>query len=98
MGVVGALVAVEVRAIAAIAVGSILGAEALVRRPGLDQRAVHGEVIVAHEALRLLVHGGEKNCCATSLLSSRSRFLEKTVWFHTASSMPRPTNQRNSRL
>ena len=39
-----------------------------------------------------------KNCCATALVSSRSRFFENTAWFHTASSMPRPTNQRNSRL
>jgi antirestriction protein ArdC len=29
---------------------------------------------------------------------SRSRFFEKTAWFHTASSMPSPTNQRKSRL
>ena len=60
MRVVGALGAVEVRAIAAIVVRSILGAEALVRGPGLDQGAVHGEVIVTHEALRLLVHRREK--------------------------------------
>jgi hypothetical protein len=60
MRVVGALLAVEVRAAAAIVVRSILGAEALVRRSGLDQRAVHGEVIVTHEALRLLVDRREK--------------------------------------
>ena len=29
---------------------------------------------------------------------SRSRFLLNTEWFHTVSSMDRPTNQRNSRL
>jgi len=29
---------------------------------------------------------------------SRSRFLLNTEWFHTVSSMARPTNQRNSRL
>jgi hypothetical protein len=63
MRVVGALLAVEVRTIAAIVVRSILGAEALVRRPRLDQRAVHGEVIVTHEALRLLVHRSEKLLC-----------------------------------
>jgi len=60
MRVVGALLAMEVRAIAAIGIGPILGAEALVRGPGLDQRAVDGEVIVRHESLRLLVHRREK--------------------------------------
>src|SRR6516225_6604706 len=30
--------------------------------------------------------------------SNRSRFLVKVVGAHTRSSMPRPTNQRNSRL
>ena len=39
-----------------------------------------------------------KNCCATSLFNSRSRFLLNTAWFHTASSISRPTNQRNSKL
>ena len=32
----------------------------LVRGPGLDQRAAHGEVLIAHEALRLPVHLREK--------------------------------------
>jgi hypothetical protein len=39
-----------------------------------------------------------RNCCATSEVSNRSRFFENTAWFHTASSIPRPTNQRNKRL
>ena len=107
MGIVRAFVAVEVRASAAIVVRSVLGAEALVRGPGLsphgrtpvrgdpdlDQRAVHGEVIVTHEALRLFVHGGKK------LL--RHLAVEQPVAVlgeDRASSMPRPTNQRNSRL
>ena len=33
-----------------------------------------------------------------SVVSRRSRFLVKTVGTHTASSTPRPTNQRKSRL
>ena len=60
MGVVGALLAVEVGTVAVAAIGTILGAEALMGRPGLDQRAVHGEVIVAHEPLRLLQNRGEE--------------------------------------
>ena len=39
-----------------------------------------------------------KNRWAISEFSKRSRFLENTAWFHTASSMPNPTNQRNNRL
>ncbi len=35
-----------------------------------------------------------KNCCATALLSNRLRFFENIEWCHTASSMPRPTNQQ----
>jgi hypothetical protein len=35
---------------------------------------------------------------AISVLSSRSRFFVNTVATHTGSSMPSPTNQRNSRL
>ena len=39
-----------------------------------------------------------KKRSATSLASSRSRFLENVEWFHTWSSIDRPTNQRYSRL
>src|SRR5258706_4886329 len=39
-----------------------------------------------------------KNSLAMSPSSSRSRFLLNTVGTHTASSIPSPTNQRNSRL
>ncbi len=44
MGVILALLAAEIRAIAAVA--AILGAEALMRGPGLDQRAIHREMLV----------------------------------------------------
>ena len=39
-----------------------------------------------------------KNFSAMSPSKSRSRFLVNTVGTHTASSMFRPTNHRNSRL
>jgi hypothetical protein len=55
---VRALLTMEVRSVAVI--GTVLGAEALLRRPGLDQWAVHGEVIVGQERLGPLVHFGEK--------------------------------------
>jgi len=53
---------VEVRAIAASSSDPSL-ARKLCATPSLDQRAVHGEVIVTHEALRLLVHRREKLLC-----------------------------------
>ena len=37
-----------------------LEAKTLLRSPGLDQRAVYGQVLVRHELLRLLVHLGEE--------------------------------------
>lgn len=37
------------------------------------------------------------NICVTASCSmSRARFLLKAEWFHTASSVARPTNRRNS--
>ena len=39
-----------------------------------------------------------KKRCATSDVNRRSRSFENTAWFHAASSMPSPTNQRKSRL
>ena len=38
-----------------------------------------------------------RNLAAISPSNSRSRFFEKLEWSDTGSSMPRPTNQRNSR-
>ena len=57
MRLVLALLTVEV---CAVALGAILLAEALLRCPGLDQRPVDGEVLVAHEALCLLVNLSEE--------------------------------------
>jgi hypothetical protein len=48
---VGALLAAEVRA---VVVGAVFRAEAL-RGQGLDQRAIHGEVLIAHQTLGLPV-------------------------------------------
>src|SRR5260370_39783805 len=44
MRLVGALLAAKVRTVAVV--GAVLGAEALLRGPGLDQRAIHGEVLI----------------------------------------------------
>ncbi len=92
MRLVAALLAAKVASVAVI-----LGAKSLLRCPRLTQRAVHREVFVGHELLRPKVHLREE-LCATALTSNRSRFLEKTEWSPTKLSMPRPTNQRNSRL
>ena len=50
MRLVRALLAAEVRALAIV--GAVLGAKTLLRGPGLNQRAVHGEVLVTHKLLR----------------------------------------------
>ena len=55
---VAALLAMEVGPITVS--GIILGAETLLRGPGLDQRAIHSEVLVRHKLLRLPVHFGEE--------------------------------------
>jgi hypothetical protein len=39
-----------------LVVRSVLGAEILLRGPGLNQSSVHGEVFIAHELLRLAVY------------------------------------------
>ena len=57
MGLVRALLTVEVRA---VAIGAVLLTEALLRCPGLDQRPIDGEVLIAHEALRLVVDLGKE--------------------------------------
>src|ERR1700731_2169759 len=55
---VAALLAVEVRTVAVVR--AVLRAKALMRGPGLDQRAIHGEVLIAHEALGLPVDRAEE--------------------------------------
>ena len=59
MRIVAALLSAKVRTI--VIVRAIFGAKTLLRGPGLNQRAVHSEVLVGHELLRLLVHLGEKS-------------------------------------
>jgi hypothetical protein len=58
MRIVAALLSAKVRTI--VIVGAVLGAETLLRGPGLDQRAIYGEVLVGHELPRLPVHLGEE--------------------------------------
>lgn len=58
MRLIRALLAMKILAIAVF--GAILRPEALLRSPSLNQRAVHGEVLVAHEPLCLPVHFREE--------------------------------------
>lgn len=73
--------------------------EALHRGPGLHQGAIDREVVVrqqrCHRAMR---QDGGMTLRDMSVVSSRSRFFVNTVGTQTASSMPRPTNHRKSRL
>ena len=64
----------------------------------LDQRAVDAEVLARQQPLH--ARRGEqrrRNRAAMSPASSRSRIFDKVEWSQTGSSMPRPTDQRNSR-
>lgn len=103
MGLVAARFALEVdfRVTSgwAIRTTPVLAHEALVAGPGLDQGAIDTEVLVGNQAtpLRQMKHA-LKNSRAISVDSRRSRLMLNTVRSHTVSSMPRPTNQRNSRL
>jgi hypothetical protein len=56
---VGALVVAKIGAVAVI--GAALRVEALLRGPGLDQRAVRGEVLVGHNPPRLPIHLHEES-------------------------------------
>jgi hypothetical protein len=58
MRLVGSLLAVEVRTIAAI--GAAFRTEALLRGPGLDKWAILCEVFVTHKAPGMLVHFGKE--------------------------------------
>src|SRR5664280_1304507 len=60
MGVVLALLSVEVRAIVSIA-GPILRPEALVRSPGLDQPPVHRKMLVRKQRLHRFTWGWFKS-------------------------------------
>src|ERR1700756_5818595 len=58
MRLVGALLAAKVRTI--VIVGAVFRTKTLLRGPGLNQRAIHGEVLITHEALRLPVDLAEE--------------------------------------
>jgi hypothetical protein len=62
----------------------------------LDQEEL--EQIAASITRKIAKSSGGYRFGPTGAAGSRSRFLEKVEWSHTGSSMPSPTNQRNSRL
>ena len=95
MRLVRALLAVKVRAVAIVA--TALGTKALLRGPGLNQRAVHGEVLVGHELLRAQVDLGEEPLRHLAGQQPVAVLREHRVLPYRIA-MPRPTNQRNSRL
>ena len=67
--------------------------------PGLDQRAIHREVLAGKQLayLRKVQHLGEE--LGRDIAREQPiRFLQNTVASHTGSSADSPTNQRNSRL
>ena len=92
---------VHFRVAAAAAFGGrgVLGAETLQGGPSLNQSAACGEMLVRQQSggLRLRKDAGEKGRRQIES-RKRSRFLEKTEWSQTLSSMESPTNQRNRRL
>ena len=73
--------------------------ETLLTGPRLQQRAVHREMLVGQQPRRVRMdqHRVEERRRDVAV-SNRSRFFVNVVGDHTASSMPSPTNQRNSRL
>src|SRR4051794_11549166 len=77
----------------------VFSLKALLARPRVDQRPIYTEVLIGKQIFAArLIQTSLKKRLATSALISRSRFLLYTVGTQTASSMFRPTNQRNSRL
>lgn len=85
--------------IAAIAWIAIFRLEALHARQGIDQRAIHREMVGRQQRPNLcrLQHGGHE-FGSDSPAISRSRFLVNTVTSQIAASIDGPTNQRNIRL
>src|SRR6267378_8252136 len=80
-------------------VGLILPCETLLPRPRLEQRAIAGEMLGGQQATAARsATTSSKKARAMSPASSRSRFLVNVVGTQTASSIAKPTNQRNSRL
>ena len=105
MGVVPPRFAVEIDRRVARIVGRrrrafILAPETLEARPRFQQRPVDREVLVREQAGRRAPAPttASKNAAAMSPSSSRSRFLLKVVGDQIGSSIPSPTNQRNSTL
>jgi transposase len=78
MRVVLALLAVEVGSAVFVA-AAVLGAETLVRGPRLDQRSVHGKMLVRQQRLDLRMVQKLGHKLGKHLPVSRSRFLVKVV-------------------
>jgi hypothetical protein len=95
MGVVLALLAMEVRAII-IVTAAVLGTKALLRSPGVPstEKCSSDSSGLTCGWFRSLV----MNFVNTSPFCSRSRFLVKVVGSQTGSSGESPTNQRYRRL
>src|SRR5262249_52464174 len=66
----------------------VLALEALHRSPRLDQRAVDGEVLLAHQpVVTRLPHGRPEELRRHVVSSSRLRFAEKVLWSKDSSTM-----------
>jgi hypothetical protein len=82
-----------------LVVRAVLAPHALVAGPGMDECAVHAEVLARQQPLPRAISTVELNNSVTASRSmSRSRFLLNTERFHTVSSLARLTKQRNSTL
>ena len=99
---VAAPLAAEIHArIAAVAGRRLLIArpKTLLARPRLQQRPIDREMLVGQQLRRVRVdqHGLEKRGGDVAIEQAVTIFVN-VVGDHTGSSIPRPTNQRNSRL
>src|SRR5689334_25316069 len=80
------------------AVRRVFRLEALHRSPGFDQCAIDREVIARQQPLDPGLRQNRTQKLHCDLASQKSvAVFQKVEWSHTASSMPSPTNQRNSR-
>jgi hypothetical protein len=77
----------------------VAGPKALVTGPALEQRAIHREALVGEQPLGVGVDQHRVEERRRDLATQQpARFFEKVDGAHTASSIPRPTNQLNNRL
>jgi hypothetical protein len=77
---------------------TVFGLEALVRRPRLQQGAVHGEVLRRHVAAQLRQpHDGFEELVRDLVLQRRLRFFENVVASNAGWSMRMSKNHLNNR-